>query len=203
MEEVTGSHQKKRVLVLFKKMLHHHGILRNQERFLNNMLRKLLKSLQPSILLKLRELLPPNFWMTMISERHSTRRLELELDRLLCKEEDLPHNTGMHHHHQRKMPLQVLLKKRKRHHHHGTQQNLEEFLINMSKKLLKSLQPSILLKLRELLLPNFWMTTTSERHSTRRLELELDRLLCKEEVLPHNTGMNHQLQRKMLVVSSN
>jgi len=98
--------------------------------------------------------------------------------------------------------LQVLLKKML-HQLHGTQLNLEKFLTIMSRKQQKLLLLRILLKPRELLLTDFWMTTISERHSMRKLELELDKLPCKEEVLPHNTGMHHHQQRKVLVASCN
>jgi len=41
--------------------------------------------------------------MKTISERHSMRRQELELDKLPCREEVLQHNTGMHHHQQKRL----------------------------------------------------------------------------------------------------
>jgi len=128
--------------------------------------------------------------MTMTSEKPSTRRLELEQVKSLCKEED--HHPNMEvaiGSLQRKKELQVLSKKRKV---HGTQLSQEEFLMSMSRQLLKLSPLNILLNLRELLPTDSWMTTTSEKPSTKRLGLELVKSPCKEEDPLPNTGKHHQ-----------
>jgi len=157
---------------------------------LMSMLRKLLKLLLLSILLKIRELLPTDFWMTMTSERRLMKKLESELDKLPCKE--VVHHPNMEEvigSHQRKKELLVLFKKRKA---YGTQLNLEKFLMSMSRQLLKLSPLNILLNLRELLPTDSWMITTSEKPSTKRLGLELVKSPCKEEDLLLNTGKHHQ-----------
>ena len=73
---------------------------------------------------------------------------------------------------------QVLLKKKKKkkHHHHGTQPHQEKFSILMLRKLLTLLLLRLKTKIIELLPIDFWMTTISERLSTRKLESLLEEL---------------------------
>jgi len=191
MEVAIGSLQRKKELQVLSKKRKVHGTQLSQEEFLMSMLRKLHKLLLPSILLKIRELLPTDSWMITISEKHSMRKLELEQVKLPCKEvaqhPNMEEAIGLH---QRKKELQVLSKKRKA---YGTQLNLEKFLMSMSRQLLKLSPLNILLNLRELLPTDSWMTTTSEKPSTKRLGLELVKSPCKEEDLLLNTGKHHQL----------
>jgi hypothetical protein len=83
MEEVIGSLQRKKEQeVLLKYMEMMYGTQPNLEKFSIN------KSKQPLLLLpkrtelKMRELQPIDFLMIMISEKLSTRKLELELEEL-------------------------------------------------------------------------------------------------------------------------
>jgi len=168
-------HHQRKVLVLFKKKKDH-GTQLNLEQFLMLMLRKLLKSLLLRLKTKAIELLPTDFWITTISERLSTRKPELLLDKLPCKE--VAHHLNMEEviGLNLKQEKQVLLKKKKKHHHHGTQLHQEKFSMLMLRRLLQSLLLRLKTKIPELPLTDFWITTISERHSMRKPELLLEEL---------------------------
>jgi hypothetical protein len=101
------------------------------------------------MLKKHQELLLTDFWMIMTLEKLSTRKLELELDKLLCKEVDLQPDIGKPHQ-QRK---RVLFKKKMT--DHGTQPSLEKFLKLALNMLLKLLPQKTLKKLQESLQIDF------------------------------------------------
>jgi hypothetical protein len=129
--------------------------------------------------------------MIMTLERHIMKKLELEQDRLLCKEVDHQQDIGKLH----QQRLRVLFKKMK---DHGIQLNLELSSRNMSLKLLKLLRLRILKKHQEQLLIDFWMIMTLERHIMKKLELEQDRLLCKEVDHQQDIGKLHQQRLRVL-----
>ena len=93
------------------------------------------------------------------------RKQELEQDKLLCKEEDHHPNmvevTGL-------LQKQALPKKKMK--AFGTQLNQENFLKNQLKRLHRPLPPKTVLKIKELLLTDFWMTMTSGKLSMKKLE---------------------------------
>jgi hypothetical protein len=115
------------------------------------------------MLKKHQELLLTDFWMIMTLERHIMKKLELEQDRLLCKEVDHQQDIGKLH----QQRLRVLFKKMK---DHGIQLNLELSSRNMSLKLLKLLQLRILKKHQELLPTDFWMITILDKLIMRKQE---------------------------------
>jgi hypothetical protein len=104
--------------------------------------------------------------MITMSDKLSMRKQESLLVKLLNKEVDHHPDTG----------LVALLKKRKKEklQKYGTQLNQEKFLMIMSRLLLKSLLPNILLKPRELLLPSSLMIMTLEKHLMRKPESPLE-----------------------------
>ena len=122
--------------------------------------------------------------MTTISEKLSTRKPESEQDKLPCKEED--HHLNMEEVTGLLQKLQVLHKKKMKK-LFGIQLNQDKFSMLMSRLLLLLLPRRLPVKIEELLLIDFWMTTILERHSMRKLESEQDKLPCKE--VDHHPNM--------------